>query len=158
MIKNTRGLSNHDLYPNIEELLSKEDKVIITVKGHSMLPIIVADRDQVILEKKDFSNLEKGDIVLFKSKHGEYLLHRIHDTSDLGYLTIGDGNMDFYGWVRPHSIVAVVSKVVRKGKELDCKLPIWENVFRLWMYLLPIRGCLLNIYKGIEYIKYKLLS
>lgn len=158
MIRNTNNLSSYDLYPNIEELLDKENEAIITVKNKSMLPLIVANRDQVVLEKRDFSKLNKGEIILFKSKCGRYLLHRIHDISDLGYLTIGDGNLHFDGWVRPRNIVGVVCKVIRKGKEIDYYSCFWENVFEMWMNLLPIRGVLLKIYEFIVYIKHKLLK
>lgn len=158
MTRNTNKLSNQDLYPNIEGLLSKENEAIVTVKGQSMSPLIVANRDQVILEKRNFTKLNKGEIILFKSKCGKYLLHRIHDISDLGYLTIGDGNLHFDGWVRPCNVVAVVRKIIRKGRELDCYSPFWQKVFNIWMDLLPIRGILLKIYECVIYVKYKLLT
>lgn len=158
MIRNTKKLSNQDLYPNIEELLSKENEAIVTVKGQSMSPLIVANRDQVILEKRNFTKLNKGEIILFKSNRGEYLLHRIHDISDLGYLTIGDGNLHFDGWVRPCNVVAVVRSIIRKGRELDCYSSFWQNSFKVWMFLLPIRRILLKIYEGVVYVKYKLLT
>lgn len=158
MIRNTNKFSNQDLYPNIEELLSKGNEAIVTVKGQSMSPLIVANRDQVILEKRNFTKLNKGEIILFKSKHGKYLIHRIHDISDLGYLTIGDGNLQFDGWVRPCNVVAVVRKIIRKGRVLDCYSYFWESVFEVWMVLLPIRGILLKIYEGVVYVKSKLLA
>ncbi len=158
MIRNTNKFSNQDLYPNIEELLSKENEVIVTVRGQSMSPLIVANRDQVILEKRNFNKLNKGEIILFKSKHGKYLLHRIHDISDLGYLTMGDGNVHFDGWVRPCNVVAVVRSIIRNGRELDCYSYFWQNSFKVWMVLLPIRGILLKIHEGAVYVKYKLLT
>lgn len=158
MIRNTNKFSNQDLYPNIEELLSKENEVIVTVRGQSMSPLIVANRDQVILEKRNFNKLNKGEIILFKSNRGKYLLHRIHDISDLGYLTMGDGNVYFDGWVRPCNVVAVVRSIIRNGRELDCYSYFWQNVFEIWMVLLPIRGILLKIHEGAVYVKYKLLT
>ncbi len=158
MIRNTKKFSNHDLYPNIEELLSKENEAIVTVRGKSMSPLIVANRDKVILEKRNFTKLNKGEIILFKSNRGKYLLHRIHDISDLGYLTIGDGNVHFDGWVRPCNVVAVVRSIIRNGRELDCYSYLWRNSFKVWMVLLPIRGVLLKIHKCVVYVKYKLLT
>lgn len=158
MIRSTTNLSNQDLYPNIEEVLNKENEVIVSVKEHSMLPLVSANRDQVILEKKDFSNLNRGEIILFKSKCGKYILHRIHAVSDLGYLTIGDGNVHFDGWVRPCNVIAVVRKIIRKGRELNCDDPFWEKVFGMWMALLPIRSILIRVYECVVYVKCKLLT
>ena len=60
MIRNINKFSNQDLYPNIEELLSKVNEAIVTVKGKSMSPLIVENRDKVILEKRNFTKLNKG--------------------------------------------------------------------------------------------------
>lgn len=158
MNRTIRNVSTHDLFPIIEELLAQNRQAIFTVKGRSMLPFIGDNRDQVVLEKRDFTKLKKGDIILFQYDWGKYVLHRIYNASDLGYQTIGDGLISFDEWIRPNQVKGVVVKIIRKGKEIDCNSKIWKFIFYLWQILLPIRGILLGIYYKLSNIKRKIFK
>ncbi|MCC3869643.1 signal peptidase I [Terrisporobacter mayombei] len=158
MEKTTRKVSTHDLFPIIEELLAMDRQAIFTVKGRSMLPFIGDNRDQVVLDKKDFSNLKVGDIILFKNKYNNYILHRIYSISQEGYLTIGDGNLHFDGYVKKDEIIGVVIKIIRKNKEIDCNSKYWKSIFYIWMKLLPLRGTMLKIYSNSSKLKRKILT
>ena len=142
----TKKFYNENLYPYFNELLEKKGEAIITVKEKSMLPFIKDNKDQVILEKKDFNSLDKGEIIFFKSRWGDYTIGRIYSKSDLGYLTIGDGNLKFDGYVRSKDVLAVVKKIVKMGKQIDCDSYFWKIIFNIWMKLLPMREYLLKIY------------
>lgn len=142
----TKKFYNENLYPYVKELLEKKGEAIITVKEKSMLPFIKDNKDQVILEKKDFNSLDKGEIIFFKSRWGDYTIGRIYSKSDLGYLTIGDGNLEFDGYVRSKDVLAVVKKIVKMGKQIDCDSYFWKIIFNIWMKLLPMREYLLKIY------------
>lgn len=142
----TKKFSNENLYPYVKELLEKKGEAIITVKEKSMLPFIKDNKDQVILGKKDFNSLDKGEIIFFKSRWGDYTIGRIYSKSDLGYLTIGDGNLEFDGYVRSKDVLAVVKKIVKMGKQIDCDSYFWKIIFNIWMKLLPMREYLLKIY------------
>ena len=156
MEKEIRKVSTHDLFPIIEELLAMDRQAIFTVKGTSMLPFIGDNRDSVVLEKRDFNNLKKGDIILFQYDSGKYILHRIYNISQEGYQTIGDGCISFDDWIRPDQVRGVVTKIIRKGKEIDCNSIKWKRIFSLWMFLLPIRKYLLLTYLKLGKIKRKL--
>ena len=158
MDKGIRKVSTHDLFPIIEELLAMNRQAIFTVKGTSMLPFIGDNRDSVVLEKRDFNNLKKGDIILFQYDSGKYILHRIYNISQEGYQTIGDGCISFDDWIRPDQVKGVVTKIIRKGKEIDCSSTKWTIIFSLWMKLLPIRRYLLQTYFILGKIKRKLLT
>ena len=142
----TKKFYNENLYPYVKELLEKKGEAIITVKEKSMLPFIKDNKDQVILEKKDFNSLDKGEIIFFKSRWGDYTIGRIYSKSDLGYLTIGDGNLKFDGYVRSKDVLAVVKKIVKMGKQIDCNSYFWKMIFNIWVKLLPVREYLLKIY------------
>lgn len=158
MDKGIRKVSTHDLFPIIEELLAMDRQAIFTVKGTSMLPFIGDNRDSVVLEKRDFKNLKKGDIILFQYDSGKYILHRIYNISNECYQTIGDGCISFDDWIRLDQIKGVVTKIVRKEKEIDCNSKKWKLIFFLWMRLLPIRKHLLKIYMILSKVKRKLLN
>ncbi len=158
MERTIKKVSTHDLFPIIEELLAMDRQVIFTVKGRSMLPFIGDNRDQIILEKKDFTHLKRGDIILFKLKCGKYILHRIYEVKDRSYHTIGDGNLHFDGWIESNQVIGVVSKIIRKGKEIDCNSTKWKVIFAIWMKLLPIRRYLLKACYGLSKIKRKIFT
>lgn len=157
MDRDIMKITTQDLFPIIEELLAIDRQAIFTVKGSSMLPFIGDNRDSVVLEKRDFNNLKKGDIILFQYSSGKYILHRIYNVSQSGYQTIGDGCISFDDWIRPDQVKGVVTKIIRKGKEIDCNSTKWKTIFSLWMMLLPIRRYLLHIYFILGKIKRKLL-
>lgn len=158
MDRNIKIVSTHDLFPIIEELLAIDRQAIFTIKGTSMLPFIGDNRDSVVLEKRNFNNLKKGDIILFQYDNGKYILHRIYNTSKEGYQTIGDGCIFFDEWIRYDQVKGVVTKIVRKGKEINCNSIKWKIISSLWMRLLPIRKYLLRAYFKLGKIKRKLLN
>lgn len=146
-------VSVYNLFPIIEELLASNRQAIFNVKGTSMLPFIGDNRDQVMIKKVDFQKLKKGDIILFKYKEGGYVLHRIYNISNNRCQTIGDGLTEFDEWINYEDIIAVVFKIIRKGKEIDCDSLFWRGIFSLWMFLLPVRKYLLGFYKMLSKIK-----
>ena len=77
-----------NLSGNIENVLSSEGRYISTTKGVSMLPMIKTDRDVVVIEPKN-GRLKMYDVALYR--RGEaYVLHRIIEVLDEGYIIRGD--------------------------------------------------------------------
>lgn len=153
-----RQVSTQDLFPIIEELLAMNRQAIFTIKGTSMLPFIGDNRDSVVLERRDFDSLKRGDIILFQYDSGKYVLHRIYNISEKKYQTIGDGCLGFDEWIGQDQVKGVVTKIIRKGKEIDCNSIKWKIISSLWMVLLPIRKYLLQAYFILGKIKRKLLT
>lgn len=102
------------------------------------------------MQKRRF---KKGDIVLFQTPFKNYILHRITKKTVNGFETTGDGNC-FRDGMFPYSCIkARVVKIIRKGKEIDCSSVWWKCIFHLWMFLFPIRKCLLKILRKISVVK-----
>jgi signal peptidase I len=139
-------VSTHLLFPIIEEAMACGQKAIFTVSGDSMRPLIVNNRDQVLLSSSKGKLLEKGDIILFRKQSGRYILHRIYKKEANYYHTIGDACLCEDGIVKPSEIIGVVEEIYRKGKKIDCNSFLWRTIFTTWRYLLPIRQPLLNTY------------
>ncbi|HWT26849.1 MAG TPA: signal peptidase I [Mobilitalea sp.] len=148
-----RVVSTHELFPVIQESLETGQKVIFTVSGTSMLPWIAHNRDQVLLAKAENKKLKKGDIILFLSESGKYILHRIYKVNSKGYNTIGDACQCDDGVVHTEQIIGKVEKIYRKDKEINCDSFLWWLIFAVWRWLLPIRGLLLEIYYLLVQIK-----
>ena len=139
MEKQYKKVSTYELFSLIEELLKKNQNAIFTVSGNSMWPLIGHYRDQVEVTACDPYSLKKGDIILFQTGSGQYLLHRIIKVTDSGYVTAGDNNTFIDGVFPPETVKAKVIRVIRKGKPIDCDDIKWRMIFWLWMLLFPVR-------------------
>ena len=118
-------------YSSIEELIQAEGKAIIAPIGKSMLPFLKEGRDMVLL-KAPAEPLQKYDIVLYKNSAEGYILHRIIRVNGSDYIICGDNSSV---WEFGHSsddIIAVVDKIIRNGKQIDChcfRNKIYEHIW-----------------------------
>lgn len=134
-----RWISSKILFMAIEEQLAEGRQASFTVTGMSMWPLICHGRDQVIVEKADRTNIRVGDIILYRVTEEQYILHRITRMEDKYFQTTGDGNLHRDLFMPYESIIARVCKVIRDGKEIVCDNLKWNALFRIWMFLFPIR-------------------
>lgn len=103
----------------IRETLSKENFIIHTIKGISMLPLLVQDEDLVLVERvKD--NLRDLDMVLFTRGDNTYVLHRIMDIKNSYYLICGD-NQNTLEKVKKDQIIGKVTTYYKKGRKVSIK-------------------------------------
>ena len=122
----------------IAELLRNGKIVRIPVRGNSMRPYLVHERDFVILQKSD--DYKVGDSVFAEISPSHYVLHRIVDISGQKVTLRGDGNLT----AEKCEVKDICGKVVafeRKGREsqespesLRCRIYSW-----FWMHTLPLR-------------------
>lgn len=155
MFKEKKFIKSQILFESILEEL-KNRPVQFTVTGMSMWPFICHGRDQVIIEKCRLDDIKVGDIVLYKISSSQYILHRITDIKNRIFETTGDGNCYRDGYYDIACIQAIVTKIIRKNKVINCQNIIWKIIFKVWMVLFPIRHSLLSILKNISHIKNKM--
>lgn len=143
-------LPNDVLLPAVVRLLEEGESVTLKVKGKSMLPFIVGERDSVVLQAATVSELMIGDIVLAKLNDSRYVLHRIIGL-DRGYISLmGDGNRHGRETCRGEAIVGQVIRIIKKERVIDCTTFVHRRKVAIWKALLPIRGYLLAIYRQIN--------
>lgn len=70
-------VAGRNLFPVIEEMLEDGKSVRLTVSGNSMWPLIINNRDSVLLVPRGNTRLKKGEIILFRTSISHYVLHRI---------------------------------------------------------------------------------
>lgn len=145
-------VSTHELFPLVREILNQGNKVKFTVSGSSMLPWIVDNRDQVLVDGLH-DDLKVGDIILFRNRDGEYILHRIYKKEKGYYLTIGDSCYINDGKIFYRDIIGVVKIIYRKNITIDCNSPIWKVIFLIWRKLFPIRKWLMRFYHIVVRIR-----
>lgn len=145
-------IPNAILIPNIEKMLAEGHKVVMKVKGCSMLPFIRGDRDSVLLMPPQPNLIKRGAIALARLAQGQYVLHRIIDVNPTNQTVtlMGDGNLKGVERCGVKDVAGIAIKVIHPNErsynlgtknELRCA--------RVWAGLLPIRRYLLAIYKRI---------
>lgn len=156
MKQNLKKYSTHELLPLAYEIIQSGRKVVITVSGNSMRPFIAGNRDKVLLGRA--GSLKKGDVILFRDRYGEYILHRIYRIKNNMYFTIGDYCLRDDGQVDQDQIIGVVETVIRKGKKISCSSPVWCLYSHLWLAMLPLRRYLILLHKAYLAVKARLLQ
>ena len=123
---------------NLKQLIDDGHEVVITVAGWSMEPFLRNRQDRVLL-KKPSGTLKVGDIVLYKRKTGQFVLHRIYKIKCDGYYIMGDNQIDMEGPIAADSIAAIVTEVERNKRWVSVKMLSWKIASGLWRILYPAR-------------------
>ena len=126
-----------------EEMIEKDGFLAYTCHGISMLPLLRAEKDVVVIEKIR-RPLRKYDAVLFRREEdadeGKYVLHRILRVyGDGSYFIIGD-NCYNGEIVREENILGILTSIRRGERTIRCEgnFPYALSV-RIWRMLFPIR-------------------
>lgn len=72
------------------ETLESKGVLAFVPHGNSMWPFLKNGKQTVIIEKKPAQRLKPLDVVFYKRNDGAFVLHRIVQVIDGGYLTRGD--------------------------------------------------------------------
>ena len=133
-------------------LIEEGKRVIVRVKGSSMLPFLRGDKDSVELEKA--SEIKCGDIVLAYVEECRFVLHRIIKIDGEHIVLMGDGNLKGCEYCRIEDIKAKAVNIIKpaKGgyKKISCTDRTHMRKADLWKKLLPVRRYILAIYKRIS--------
>ena len=149
----TKRLAPELLFAAVEEQLALGRKASFTVTGMSMWPFICHGRDQVIVASCDPNSLCVGDVILFQTPLGNYMLHRITALQPDSFETTGDGNCFRDGWFSRSCVRAKVETIIRDRRTIDCAAPSWRFVFTVWRILFPVRKPLLRLCRRLGALK-----
>jgi hypothetical protein len=120
----------------IQLQLDNGGRANLTVTGNSMRPMLTNRRDSVTLVRTEKYTI--GQIPLFRRDNGAYVLHRIIEVTEDGYICCGD-NQAIREPVREDQIVAVVAEFVKNGKGHTVGELRYRFYSAVWMKLFPIR-------------------
>ena len=140
----TKKISLSQLAPLIEEELAADGEFEISIKGTSMLPLLVQVRDTVVLTKAD-KPLEKYDIPLYRRADGAYVLHRVIAVNDGVYTMCGDNQWVKEKGIEHSQIIGKVCRINRKGKTVSVNDFGYRLYCRIWQFFLPVRKYLVKI-------------
>lgn len=135
--------------------LENSGKATLTVTGHSMLPTLRERRDSVILKIPD-AKQKIGEIILYLRENGQYVLHRIIDMDEGGYICSGD-NQVMREPVTHSQVLAVVTGITRKGKiySVDSLAGRLYRVF--WVGMFPLRKYYIALRRPLGRLRNKLI-
>lgn len=127
-------------------VLQEGQEVPLLIVGHSMEPFLIHERDMVLLSPTH-SGIKKGDIVLFRRKDGQYILHRIYKIKGDDVYSVGDNQnlCDIEGPMKKEQICAVACRAKRHGVEICEKNLIWRFFQREWLWTIRWRPLMKKI-------------
>ncbi|MBO5136164.1 MAG: S24/S26 family peptidase [Clostridia bacterium] len=132
-MKNSKRVSLEELFPVMLEQLESGKKITFRPRGTSMLPLLREGKDGIVLEKSK-GNHRKNDIVFYRRKNGQFVLHRIVYTKD-GYVISGDHQLFFEYGITDDEIIGVATGFYRGEKYYSV-----NNIFyRIYVFLIRIR-------------------
>ena len=126
------------------EILESGAVFPITVTGRSMTPYLKDGRDTVWLRKTEL--LKRGQIVFFRRRSGEFILHRIRKIYTDGRMLINGDAQTWCETVLPEMAAAVVCAVTRDGITRDAGCPAWKLRDLLWYPTRPVRPFIFRAY------------
>lgn len=154
-------VNNDAFFASVIDLLREGKRVTIPVKGTSMLPFIVAERDLVVLEGIEATSpagkprrlADRGDVVLFRFNN-HYVLHRVLDFAAGGDAVIqGDGVLAAKEHCTRDEIYARVVSILKDGtRPVDVTSKIYLLKVRIWLLATPFRRILLGIRRRLEWL------
>ena len=128
-----------DLHGLITETLQNDGKVILTITGTSMLPLLRHKKDCVCLIRPQEACLKKYDLPLFIRNDGSYILHRIVKVSSEGYKVCGDNQVLIEYPVRHSQVIGVVQGIFRKDLYFSADAFLYRLYSMVWVCAYPLR-------------------
>ena len=138
-----------------EEYLEQYGEITYTNVGDSMLPMIKQGRDIFTLVKKTEQRCRKYDVVLYRRRSSDYVLHRIVEVREHDYVLLGDNRPDKEYGITDEQVIAVLSRFVRKGKTHSVEDRDYRLYVRCWYAIYPIRRFLIRLKAKISKMRGK---
>ncbi len=129
---------------SFEKQLEEKGNLVYHNVGDSMLPLIKQGRDLMVLERPN-RRPKKYDAVLYKRPNGQYVMHRIIGENKYGFILCGDNRYDREYSVQNEQILALLTAVVRNGKEIKADSFKYKIYARLWCDFFHLRRLILMV-------------
>ena len=110
----------------------------IPLEGDSMRPLIRRGRDRVTIVPLT-RTLKRGDVVLFESPPGRYVVHRVYRLKEGRVQTLGDHCWNPDPWMPEKQVLGQVVQAERGKMKIPLDTKAARTFGRTWMALLPGR-------------------
>lgn len=122
-----------------EQYLAEHGSLTYTFKGNSMNPMLKQGRDIFTVRAKTSERCRKYDVVLYRRPPNQYVLHRVVEVRDTGYVILGDHCISKEYGITDDDIIAVMTSFTRRGKEHSVHEISCRIYSRVWYAIYPIR-------------------
>ena len=139
-------LPNNEILRDLIKLVDEGQRVVLPVKGNSMLPFIIGGKESVELVKP--VTVAVGDVVLAWINGSRFVVHRSIWIDDNQVQLMGDGNLTADEHCQTGAVKARAEYVIaRDGRRryLYSRRRVFES--RLWWRLMPIIRYILAVYR-----------
>lgn len=139
---------------SFEEQLRRSGRLVYYNVGDSMMPLLRENRDLMVLTVPQ-RPIKKYDAVLYKRENGQYVMHRIVAVKPDGYVMCGDNRYCKEYGVKQEQILALLTSVVRKGREINCDSFKYKLYVHLWCDFFYVRALILRVNDKFKKFKRK---
>lgn len=139
-------------YSKIEEAV-KRGNFVIHPHGVSMWPMIRHGVDSVVINPQE-GRLKKYDIPLYKDKLDRYVVHRIIEVTDTGYVICGDGLFEIEYDITDENIIGVVTGFFRKEKYISVSDKKYMRYVHFWVDNFYLRKPTIKIVRKLRIAKF----
>ena len=102
---------------SVEDILKERGTLIYSNVGTSMMPLLRQGKDLFVIRSKGPERCRRGDVVLYKRPPGRYVLHRVVEVLEDGYVILGDHCADRENGITDADILGVMTGYIRDGVE-----------------------------------------
>ncbi len=128
-----------------EAYLAAYGELTMTITGVSMRPMLRQGRDVFTVEKKTEARCRKYDVVLYRRPPNQYVLHRVVEVREDGYVILGDNCMTKEYGISDRDILGVMTSFVRKGKVYTAQNKRYRRYAAFWYAIYPLRRGLMRV-------------
>ena len=139
-----------EIGPMIEAMIEAGQNVTLQISGDSMRPTLKPRRDAAVLSRVRQWPPEKGTILFFKRKTGEYVLHRVLRVKDGACTMNGDAQEWTEGPVTEQMAIAEAIAIIRKGRMIEAEQPKYRAYVRLGRLTRPLRKPMFALWRGMK--------
>lgn len=127
-----------------EDQLRINGRIVYTVVGCSMTPLLHEKRDLVVIEPIGSHKCKKNDVILYRINN-RYVLHRIVQVRAQDYVMRGDRCIKKeYGITQQH-VLGIMTSFVKKGKVKSVKGFLYRLYTFFWCDMFFLRFLILKI-------------
>ena len=153
-LKENKTLPTNEVIAGVITALETVPRVVLPVRGTSMLPFIIGDVDSVELVKTQ--SVEVGDVILAWINGSRYVVHRVIKVDGDNVQLMGDGNLGGDERCKVSDVVARAEYVISpNGRRAHLYSPWRVRASRFWWKIKPVRRWILAIYRRTV-LRYKL--
>lgn len=105
---------------------------VIHPHGVSQWPMIRNGVDSVVVNPVN-GRLKKYDLPVYLDNKGRYVVHRIIDVTDTGYVICGDGLFEIEYDITDKNILGIVTGFFRKEKYISCDNKNYLRYVHFWV-------------------------